>query len=300
MAHEGKAYATTVTDRRQPCYNGAMKLLNGRDLAEYIKTRQAHEVRALQQASHIRPKLAIVVTVDHPAIDVYMRKKQKYGADIQVDVDVHRVSQREVPALIKQLNGDATVHGVIIQLPLEDPEETDRIVDLVMPQKDVDALGKKAIFDPATPMAILWLLAGYNINLQGKKVALLGRGKLVGRPLERILTASGVDVSVAERSTGDIKTLTLGADIIISATGTPALLHSDMIKRAAVVVDAGVASEQGKTVGDLDPLVYEERDDLTLTPQKGGVGPLTVCALFENVIRSARRIAQNPSDSAHL
>ena len=265
-----------------------MRLLNGKELAEYIEARQAHEVRALRQAQHIQPRLSIVVTVDHPVINVYVRMKQKYGADILIDVDIHRVSQDKVPSLIKDLNEDKDVHGIIVQLPIERPEETEDIVNLVEPEKDVDALGKDARFDPATPMAILWLLAGYNVDLQGKRVLLIGRGKLVGRPLERMFIASGVDVHVADRSTDDLKAETLQADVIITATGSPAILYPDMIKPNAVVVDAGVASEEGKVVGDVAPEVYG-RDDLTITPMKGGVGPLTVCALFENVIRAARR-----------
>ena len=266
-----------------------MKLLNGKELAEFIKERQAHEVRALKQAGHVQPKLAIVLTIEHPTIDVYVRMKKRYGADLGIDVDIHRVTQDDVPALIKKLNADDNVHGIIVQLPLERPEETEAIVNLVAPQKDVDALGKNATFDPATPMAILWLLAGYNIDLQqGKHVLLVGRGKLVGAPLERMLKASDVNVHVADRQTKDLQSETLQADVIITATGSPAILFADMIKQGAVVVDAGVAGEEGKTVGDLAPDVYE-RDDLTLTPTKGGVGPLTVCALFENTIRAAQR-----------
>ena len=264
-----------------------MKLLNGKELADYIQQRQAQQVRALRQAWHVQPKLAIVVTVDNPVIDVYMRVKQRYGSDIMIDVDVHRISQDQARETIEQLNNDDSVHGIIVQLPLEHPEETDAIVNLVAPEKDVDGLGRHAALDPATPMAILWLLAGYNIDFAGKKVLLIGRGKLVGAPLERMLMASGVDVSVADRETTDLKAATAEADIIITATGSPAILYPDMIKQGAVVVDAGVASEGGKTVGDVAPEVYD-RDDLSITPTKGGVGPLTVCALFENVIRAAR------------
>ncbi len=269
-----------------------MKILNGSELAEFIKERQAHEVRSLRQGSLIAPKLAIVVTVDNPVIDIYMRMKKQYGADILIDVEIHRISQSNAADVIAKLNNDDSVHGIIVQLPLENPEETDDIVNLVAPEKDVDALGKNAIFDPATPMAILWLLAGYNVDFRGKKVLLIGRGKLVGAPLERMLKASGIDVSVADRATTDLKAETQEADVIITATGSPAILYSDMIKQGAVVVDAGVASESGKTVGDVAPDVYE-RDDLSITPTKGGVGPLTVCALFENVIRTARRVAES-------
>ncbi|HEY1835528.1 MAG TPA: bifunctional 5,10-methylenetetrahydrofolate dehydrogenase/5,10-methenyltetrahydrofolate cyclohydrolase [Candidatus Saccharimonadales bacterium] len=265
-----------------------MKVLNGKELADFIKERQLHEVRSLVQAQHVQPKLAIILTIDHPVIEVYVRMKKKYGAELGVDVDIHKVLQDEAPALIKKLNRDAGVHGIIVQLPLERPEETDEIVSLVASEKDVDGLGKNAKFDPATPMAILWLLAGYNIDLSGKKVLLVGRGKLVGAPLERIFKTSGIDVSVATRSIKDLQAEALQADVIITATGSPAILRADMIKQGAVVVDAGVAGEGGKTVGDLAPDVYE-RDDLIITPAKGGVGPLTVCALFENVILAARR-----------
>lgn len=271
-------------------YNAAMKLLNGRELADFIKERQAHQIRGLIQAWHVQPKLAIVVTVEHPAIDVYVRKKERYGADIAVEVEVHRIAQADAAKTIKALNEDDTVHGIIVQLPLEDVSQTEEIVNLVAPDKDVDALGKDAVFDPATPMAILWLLAGYNIELRGKHVLLIGRGRLVGAPLERALKASGVDVATVDKSTkeADVRSAALTADVIISGAGSPGVLKSDMIKPGAVVVDAGVAGEQGKTSGDLDPAIYEERDDLTLTPKTGGVGPLTVCALFENVIRAAR------------
>lgn len=265
-----------------------MKILNGKELAEFIKERQAHEVRGLRQAHGIMPKLAIVVTVDNPVIAVYMRMKKKYGADILIDVDIHRVDQNETAMLIKQLNNDSSVHGIIVQLPLEDPSQTDEIVNMVAPEKDVDSLGAHAQFDPATATAILWLLAAYNVNLQqGKKVLLIGKGKLVGAPLEKLLQASEVDVTTADRTTKDLTALTRAADVIVTATGSPAILYSEMIKQGAVVVDAGVASEDGRTVGDVAPEVYD-RDDLTITPPKGGVGPLTVCALFENVIRASR------------
>lgn len=264
-----------------------MKLLNGRELADYIKQRQVHEARSLRQAHGIIPKLAIVQVKDDPVIDTYVRLKKRYGVDLGIEVESHHPTQNEAEKVIAELNEDPTVHGIIVQLPLSDPSETDRIVNLVAPDKDVDALGEKPLFDPATPMAIMWLLAGYNVSLEGKKILLIGRGKLVGAPLERIFKDSGLDVTVADRSTKDLKEETLEADIIITATGSPAILYSEMIKQGAVVVDAGVASEDGKTVGDVSPELFE-RDDLTLTPEKGGVGPLTVCALFENVIRAAR------------
>jgi methylenetetrahydrofolate dehydrogenase (NADP+)/methenyltetrahydrofolate cyclohydrolase len=264
-----------------------MKLLNGLELAEFVKERQAHEVRGLRQALSVQPKLAIVVTVEHPAIDVYMRMKVQYGADILVEVELHRVLQANAKTTIQQLNADPSVHGIIVQLPLEHPAETEEIVNAVAPEKDVDGLGKNAALDPATPMAILWLLAGYNVDLRGKKIVLVGRGKLVGAPLERMLLSSEYDVTVVERDTPNADAVISEAEVLITATGVPGRITANLVKQNAVVVDAGVAGEHGKTVGDLAPDVYE-RSDLTLTPQKGGVGPLTICALFDNLIRAAR------------
>jgi methylenetetrahydrofolate dehydrogenase (NADP+)/methenyltetrahydrofolate cyclohydrolase len=268
-----------------------VKILNGLELAGFIKERQAHDVRSLRQSKNIIPKLAIIQCIDDPVINTYVRLKKKYGADILVDVDSYQVKQIEIPSLVDRLNNDASVHGIIIQLPIEDTSKTDEIINLVAPGKDVDSLGNRATFDPATPMAIMWLLAGYNIDLQGKKIVLVGRGKLVGAPLEKILLKSSYDVEVIEREAKDLSKHTLDADIIITATGSPAILYSSTIKQGAVVVDAGVASESGKTIGDLADDVYE-REDLTVTPRKGGVGPLTVCALFENVIRAASSTKQ--------
>jgi methylenetetrahydrofolate dehydrogenase (NADP+)/methenyltetrahydrofolate cyclohydrolase len=264
-----------------------MKILNGKELAEYIEEKQAKQVRQLRQAHNVQPKLAIVVTVDNPVIDVYMKLKQKYGEDILIDVDVHRVQQSEAKDLLNKLSKDDSVHGIIVQLPLEDPTETDEIVNLVAPTKDVDGLGKKPDYEPATPLAIMWLLSAYNIELKGKNILLVGQGKLVGSPLKKLLEDSGITPEIANRKTEDLKAKTLEADILITATGIPGLIKADMIKQNAVVIDAGVASEGAKTAGDVDPTVLEERIDLTITPIKGGVGPLTVCALFENVIRSA-------------
>lgn len=268
------------------------RLLNGSELAEFIQQRQAKAVLGLRQAAGVEPKLAIIQAKDDPVINTYVRLKKKYGAELLVEVDVHRIPQPEVEKTIKTLNEDKNVHGIILQLPIEDTSQTDRLCNLVAPGKDVDALGKDSEFDPATPMAILWLLAGYNVDLNGKQILIIGRGKLVGAPLEKIFKTSGHSVTVADRQTKNLAELALAADVIITAAGSPAILFPDMLKQGAVVVDAGVASEDGRTVGDVSAEVYE-RDDLIITPQKGGVGPLTVCALFENVILAARRQANN-------
>ena len=267
-----------------------MRILNGQEIADFIKERQARQVRALRQAHHIIPKLAIVRTNSAPVVDRYMQLKKDYGADVLVEVEVHDVAQSEAVSLIKRLNADTSVHGIIVQLPIPDPAETVTILDTVDPQKDVDGLHSKPVLDPATPTAILWLLAGYNIELRGKNVLVVGQGRLVGAPLTRMLRDSGIEVTTADRHTDNLLALLRQADIVITATGVPGLIKADALKIGAVVVDAGVATDKNGLVGDVDPAA-RERDDLTMTPNKGGVGPLTVCALFDNVIRAAQALA---------
>lgn len=267
-----------------------MKLLNGAELSDYIKERQAKQVRGLRQAWHVDPKLVIIQTVDDPVIDTYVRLKKAYGEDVLVDVETHRVSEDEALQLIQTLNGDDTVYGIIVQLPLADQSRTDELLQAVSPDKDVDALGPDAKFDAATPMAINWLLAGYNVDLKGKKIVIVGEGRLVGAPLAQMWRHSGFDVTVVSEPTDDLGLIVQTADIVVTATGVPGLITSDMLRPDTVIVDAGTSSENGKIVGDVADDV-RERHDLTITPQKGGVGPLTICALFDNVIRSARVVA---------
>ncbi len=266
-----------------------MKYLNGSELAGFIKERQLSQVKTLVNKNKVQPKLAIIVTVKNPVIEIYLRLKKKYGEDIGVDVQLYRTDIKDIKEVIAKLNIDNTINGIIVQLPVADESKTDEIVNLVKPSKDVDGLGLKSKFDPATPQAILWLLSGYNVELNGKNIVIVGKGKLVGKPLSKAFISSGITPKVIDKKTKDIKNILIEADIIITATGVPGLIKSNMIKPSAVVLDAGVASESGKTVGDVDEEVFKTRDDLTITPTKGGVGPLTVCSLFENLIRAAEK-----------
>lgn len=266
------------------------RALNGAELAGYIKERQAKQVRALRQAHGIRPKLAIIRTNPDPVVDSYMKLKQTYGSDILIDVDVHTIDQKDALSRIAKLNEDNSVHGIIVQIPLPDRSQTDEILNAVAATKDVDGLANETTFQPATPLAIDWLLAGYNVDLAGKQIVIVGHGRLVGKPLAKLWQQNGFNVQIADKKVENLSELTRQADVIVCATGVPALITADMIKQDAVVVDAGVATDKNGLVGDLAPDV-REREDLTLTPEKGGVGPLTVCALFENVIRSAQRSA---------
>ena len=269
-------------------YLMTMRELNGSELAGFIKERQAKQVRALRQAWHINPRLAIVTDVENTVIETYMRLKQRYGADILIDVEIHRVPAGGALEVIQELNNRDDVQGIILQLPISNPDQTEELLESIREDKDVDGLRKRAIFQAATPTAISWLLAGYGVDLKGKKVAIVGRGRLVGAPLEKMWLKSGVDVTVFEK--GDDLSQLINYDIIVSATGVPGLIKSQMIKTKAVVVDAGTASENGKIVGDASEEV-RQRNDVIITPKKGGVGPLTVSALFDNVITACLKIA---------
>lgn len=274
-----------------------MKLLNGLELAGYIKERQAKQVRNLRQSYKTFPKLAIVRTTDNPVILTYVHKKQQYGEDILIAVDDHHpTNEDDALELIRQLNEDNSVHGIIVQLPLSDTSRTDELVDAVAPEKDVDALGKNATLDAATPMAIHWLLTGYGVELKGKHIVIVGHGRLVGAPLARMWRNSGLEVEVADKTVENLGDVVKKADVVVTATGKPGLIRADMLRPGAVVVDAATASEDGKIVGDVATDV-RERDDLTITPEKGGVGPLTVAALFDNVIRAARSTTKGQAPS---
>ncbi len=267
------------------------KLLNGLDIVEFIKERQAKEVRRLQAAG-IQPKLTIIRTNPDPVVDSYMRLKQGYGDDIGVVVEIHTVDQIEAKTLIEKLNGDISVHGIIVQIPLPDRSLTNEVLNAVMPSKDVDGLAENTEFDPATPMAINWLLAGYNIDLKNKHIVIVGHGRLVGKPLAKIWVDSQLDVEIADKNTEDLGLVTRQADILVTATGSPGLIKKDMIKPEVVIVDAGVATDKNGLIGDVSPEV-RELGVTAITPEKGGVGPLTVSALFENVIRSSEKSIKN-------
>lgn len=269
-----------------------MKILNGRELADYVKERQAKQVRGLRQAWHTFPKLAIIVAKDDQVIDTFVRLKHAYGEDVLVDVAIHKVEQAEVANLITQLNNDETVHGIVLQLPLKDPSQTDELVALITPEKDVDGLGPNAVYVSATATAIDWLVAGYNVTLRDRVIAIVGNGRLVGAPLAKLWLNAGLIVHVYDDTTANLSEALREADVIVTATGVPGLVTSTMIAPGRVVVDAGTASENGVIVGDVAADV-RERQDVTITPVKGGVGPLTIAALFDNVITSAHKA--NPS-----
>ena len=256
-----------------------MKLLSGKELAGFIKERQAHQVHSLKT----KPKLLIIRDSNNPVITKYVKLKQRYGEDIGVIVEDHRANNSDaLREEIIRANADPSINGIIIQLPLRDKSQTDTLCNLIAPDKDVDGLGANASYDSATATAILWLLAGYDIPLDRSKIALVGRGKLVGTPLFKMLTNSGYDVDIFHR--GSDLTKLNQYDIIITATGQPGLITNSMVKPGAILVDAGTASEDGVLKGDLADEVRKRSDLAAITPTTGGVGPLTVTCLFDHVI----------------
>ena len=257
-----------------------MKLLNGTDIAGFIKERHRQQVAGLEHP----PKLAIIRSQDNEAGDRYLKMKRAYGQDIGVPVDLYVETAGTILGRIDTLNRDRSVTGIIIQLPLSDPDITDKALAAVDPRKDVDGLAPGTNFEAATPKATLWLLAAHNVDLAGH-VVVVGQGRLVGKPLADRLVASGHQVTRCDIHTLDLAAETRKADILFTGTGQPGLIKPDMVKAGAVVVDTGAPK------GELDPALYD-RPDLTITPNPGGVGPMTVAALFDNLL-----IAAHPSQN---
>ena len=276
-----------------------MKLLNGAELRDFIKERQAKQVRALRQSWRVLPKLVIFYSSKNPVIETYMRLKTAYAEDILIEAEKRFVSPENLAEEIQKANRDEEIHGIIVQLPLENSngekiegEELAKILAEISPEKDVDGLASD-VFEPATTVAIDWLLAGYNVELVGKKIAVVGQGLLVGKPLAKRWKNSSLDVKTFDEQNAEEMRETLSNfDVVVTAVGKPGLISSEMLKQKAVVVDAGTSSENGVIKGDVAEETRQNRQDLTITPKIGGVGPLTVAALIDNVIISARKVAQ--------
>lgn len=265
------------------------KLLDGRELQGYIKARQLRQVRNLRQAEGIVPTLLIIKSpAATAATETYVRLKRQYAEDVLIEVLVETVEEAQMQARIERANHDAAIQGIIVQLPLVDTVLSEAACVAIAPEKDVDGLGQHGLFPSATASAIDWLLAGYNISLEDKKIAIVGNGKLVGNPLYHLWKERGYRVSVFDESSADVAGTIAQSDVVVTATGVPRLITPEMIAPGSVVVDAGTASEAGKLVGDVDPAL-RTRDDITITPEKGGVGPLTIALLFDHVIEACLR-----------
>ena len=256
--------------------------LSGRELVEFIKVRQLHQVRGLKQHFESPPRLAIIQTVDNKIVDVYTGLKCDYAADIEVDASIYQVPMAEVLPLVDQLNADDTVKGIVVQLPLADPSMIDQVVERIKPSKDVDGLGSKAKWDAPAAVAVNWLLAGYNVNLAGK-LAIIGTDRLVARPLARLWHSSGLAVTTYDSISQAIPQLG-DYDVIVVAENGKLAAHS--LKTGATIIDAAVATIGG-SINEIIGKSILERSDLNVALARGGVGPLIIAALMDNVIRAS-------------
>jgi methylenetetrahydrofolate dehydrogenase (NADP+) / methenyltetrahydrofolate cyclohydrolase len=254
-----------------------MKLLTGRDIADFIAQRHVGMVAGLSP----QPRLAIIRSEENLAGDKYLNMKRKYGESIGVAVDLYVETADTIMERIAELNADAAVTGIIIQLPLTGMDLTEAALKAIAPAKDIDGLGPASPYEAATPKAALWLLAAHNVDLKGR-IVVVGQGKLVGKPLADRLETSGLDVVRCDIHTKDLRAETIQADILFTGTGQEHLIKPDMVKEGAVLVDTGSPKSE------FDPALYE-RQDLTLTPNPGGVGPMTVVSLFDNLLIAAQK-----------
>ena len=249
----------------------------------------------IQEEDHIRrvqllkkigitPKLIIIQTTESKVIDLYVRVKKKYALRIGVEVEHIHTNVNTIIEAIDAYNQDLSVHSIIVQLPLDSKLRARTILDRVVSTKDVDGLSLDTVFVPPTAQAIYALLQESRRNLIDEKIAIVGHGMLVGKPVEELLRTQGLLVTIFVK--GDNLENLGEYTVIISGVGVPAVIRSAYVASGTLLIDAGTAEESGSIVGDVEDILYE-RDDVTISAKKGGVGLLTVRNLYENVLRSA-------------
>lgn len=287
-----------------------MRILNGKETAESIKLEIAEEVKARLAAGKSRPHLAAVLVGENGASLTYVNAKVKACAEVgfestlvKLDADI---SEKDLLTEVHKLNDDPSIHGFIVQLPLPDHIDDQRIIEAVSSEKDVDGfhplnVGRMVLglpcFLPATPYGILQLLEKNDIQTEGKHCLVLGRSNIVGSPMSILLARNSspgnCTVTLAHSRTKDIKSLSLQADIIIAAVGRPHFVTADMVKEGAVIVDVGIHRIEDETkksgyrlIGDVD---FEKVASKTeaISPVPGGVGPMTIVALLKNTLQAA-------------
>ncbi len=267
-------------------------ILDGKKLADSILA----DLKKKVDKSELTLKLAVVLVGDDPISEVYIKQKQRACEYVGIDFDLFKfpseISIADLKIKIGKIAWNPEVAGVVIQLPLPVKFKVQDFLNLIPLEKDVDVLSEagiakfysgNSIVFPPTVCAISQLLAAYNISLEGKNIVIVGAGRLIGLPLTLWLSKEGATVSVLNKSTEDISFFCEKADVIISGAGKPNLITGKMIKKGAVVVDAGSSSEEGKTVGDIDFESVSKKASY-VTPVPGGVGPMTVACLLKNTV----------------
>ncbi len=276
------------------------KILDGKALAQHLGRNLTEETNSLK--SHgINPKFCVINIGEDPASKVYVRSKRKKAEKIGIKQVVYQLpedeSEEDVLRLIDRLNADAEVAGLMVQLPVPDQIDVDKVIERIDPEKDVDGLtpaniGRlwmgKHFVEPATAAGIIALLDHYQIDLNGKNAVIVGRSNIVGKPLAALMLERNASVSILHSHTRNLGELTRRADILVSAVGKPHMIKAEMVKEGAVVIDVGINRVDGQLMGDVD---FDQVKDKAswITPVPGGVGPLTVEFLMEEVIKLTRR-----------
>jgi methylenetetrahydrofolate dehydrogenase (NADP+)/methenyltetrahydrofolate cyclohydrolase len=273
----------------------AATLMDGRQLAARLRAEVAREVVELG-----RPiGLATVLVGEDPASALYVRRKREACAEVGIE-SIHRelgvdASEEELLALVEELNGDDRVTGILVQLPLPEGIDDDRVIRAIAPAKDVDGfhpvsagylLQGRPTFAAATPSGIMELLHAYEIPLAGAWAVVIGRSNIVGKPMALLLLAEHATVTVAHSRTRDLPALVRQADVVVAAVGRPETVTAEMVKPGAAVIDVGINRVGGEVVGDVAEGVREVAGHLTPVP--GGVGPMTIASLLRNTVRAAR------------
>jgi methylenetetrahydrofolate dehydrogenase (NADP+)/methenyltetrahydrofolate cyclohydrolase len=277
-------------------------------MATILDGKQTSEKRldALREAiggSGLHPKLATVIVGNDPASQMYVRMKHKacekvgigsVGIELPADATTRTVVDR-----VRALNRDNSVDGILVQLPLPSQVDTERVINAISPEKDVDGyhpenmghlfLGKPR-FSSCTPTGIMTLLAEYQIPIAGARAVVAGRSIDVGRPMAALLLNADATVTICHSKTKDLAEELKRADILVSAVGKPHFVTKEMVKEGAVVIDVGINQLDGKLVGDVDFEAVKEVAS-AITPVPGGVGPMTIATLMENTFRSAQERA---------
>ena len=269
-------------------------------MAQHLGRNLAEETNSLKRHG-INPKFCVINIGEDPASKVYVRSKRKKAEKIGIKQVVYQLpedeSEEDVLRLIDRLNADAEVAGLMVQLPVPDQIDVDKVIERIDPEKDVDGLtpaniGRlwmgKHFVEPATAAGIIALLDHYQIDLNGKNAVIVGRSNIVGKPLAALMLERNASVSILHSHTRDLGELTRRADILVSAVGKPHMIKAEMVKEGAVVIDVGINRVDGQLMGDVD---FDQVKDKAswITPVPGGVGPLTVEFLMEEVIKLTRR-----------
>ena len=243
-----------------------------------------------------KPALAVILANDNPASKIYVSSKEKHAITLGIKSCVYKfdknVSQKELVKLIKELNQDPSINGILVQLPLFSHLDEQELLELINPIKDVDGFhpinvgrlncGLEPFAICCTPKGIIKLLEYYNIEIEGKNALVIGRSNIVGKPTSTLLTNKNATVTLAHSKTKNLKELTKKAEIIVSATGHPHLITADMVNKGAIIVDVGISKhENGKLMGDVDFDNVKNKASY-ITPVPGGVGPMTIACLMEN------------------